>query len=120
MPSMTIQQAYASAVQHHQAGRLQQAEQIYRQILAQQPARADALHLLGLIAYQVGRHEAAVDLIRPAWRISTERIFVIRASAICLPRSPSIVRADFAALRECHIWSRVLCSGWRWPAFIST
>ena len=33
----TISEALAIAVQHHQAGRLQAAEQIYRQILAAQP-----------------------------------------------------------------------------------
>ena len=51
------------AVQHHQSGRLQAAEQIYRQILAVEPNQADALHLLGVIAHQTGRHEVAVEYI---------------------------------------------------------
>ena len=50
----TISEALAIAVQHHQAGRLQAAEQIYRQILAVEPNHADAIHLLGVIAHQVG------------------------------------------------------------------
>ena len=62
----TISQALAIAIQHHQAGRLQAAEQIYRQILEAEPNQADAMHLLGVIAHQVGRHEAAVDYIRRA------------------------------------------------------
>jgi len=66
MLQLTIQQAFALALQHHQRGQLQEAEPIYRQILAQQPAHADALHLLGVLAYQVGRHDVAVDLIRQA------------------------------------------------------
>jgi len=66
MPEMTIQQALQLALEHHNAGRLQEAEQIYRQVLANQPANADALHLLGMIAHQVGQHPAAVDLIRRA------------------------------------------------------
>ena len=60
----TISEALAIAVQHHQAGRLQQAEQIYRNILAVEPNNANAIHLLGLIAYQVGRHEVAVQCNR--------------------------------------------------------
>jgi len=70
---MTIQQAFDLAFQHHQAGRLREAEQLYRQILAQHPAHIDALYLLGVLAHQVGRHDAAVDLIqrviaiRPNW-----------------------------------------------------
>ena len=53
----------AIALQHHQAGRLQAAEQIYRRILAVEPNQADAWHLLGIIAYQVGKHELAVEYI---------------------------------------------------------
>ena len=59
----TISEAMAIAIRHHQAGRLQAAEQIYRQILAAQPGRADAWHLLGVIAHQVGKHEIAIEYI---------------------------------------------------------
>jgi protein O-GlcNAc transferase len=63
---MTIPQAFDLALQKHQAGRLAEAEALYRQILAAQPKHADALHLLGVIAQQVGRHDLAVELIRQA------------------------------------------------------
>lgn len=63
---MTIQQALELALQHHQSGRLEEAEEIYRQILAAEPSNADALHLLGVIAHQVGQNDAALDLIRQA------------------------------------------------------
>jgi predicted O-linked N-acetylglucosamine transferase (SPINDLY family) len=59
----TIPEALAIAIQHHQAGRLQAAEQIYRQILAVEPNHVDALHLLGLLAHHVGRHDVAVEHI---------------------------------------------------------
>ena len=62
----TISQALAIAIQHHQAGRLQAAEQIYRQILALEPNQADAIHLLGVLAHQVGKHEIAVEYLRRA------------------------------------------------------
>jgi tetratricopeptide (TPR) repeat protein len=62
----TISEALAIAIEHHQAGRLQAAEQIYRQILAVQPNHADAWHLLGFLAHQVGRHEVAVEYIQRA------------------------------------------------------
>jgi tetratricopeptide (TPR) repeat protein len=48
---------------HHRAGRLAQAEVDYRRVLAVAPDHADALHLLGVIACQAGRHEAAIELI---------------------------------------------------------
>ena len=63
---MTVPQALELAIQHHQAGRLAEAEALYRQILAVEPGHADALHLLGVVAHQVGRHDVAVELIRQA------------------------------------------------------
>ena len=66
MASLTIQQIFELASQHHQGGRLQEAEQLYRQILAQQPEHSGALNHLGLIAHQAGQSDTAVDLIRRA------------------------------------------------------
>src|SRR5438046_1735006 len=62
----TISDSLALAFQHHQAGELQAAEQIYRQILAVAPDHADVLHLLGLIDFQLCNHESAVELIQRA------------------------------------------------------
>ena len=69
---MTIPEALEIAIQHHRAGRLGEAEALYRQILAAQPDHADALHLLGVVAHQVGRHEAAVEWIRRAITLHPE------------------------------------------------
>jgi tetratricopeptide (TPR) repeat protein len=63
---MTLQQALDLGVRHHQAGRLREAEGIYRQILASDPNNAHALHLLGLLSSQVGQADIAVDYIRRA------------------------------------------------------
>jgi len=60
---MTVPQALELAVQHHQAGRLGEAEALYRQILAVQPGHVDALQMLGCIAHQAGRYDRAVELI---------------------------------------------------------
>jgi len=55
-----------AALREHQAGRLDRAEAIYRQVLRLHPEHADALHLLGVVAHQRGDHEVAVKLIRRA------------------------------------------------------
>jgi tetratricopeptide (TPR) repeat protein len=57
---------FAAAVQHHQAGHLHEAEPLYRQVLTLNPVHADSLHLLGVLALQVGRHDLAADLIGQA------------------------------------------------------
>ncbi|HVT87837.1 MAG TPA: tetratricopeptide repeat-containing glycosyltransferase family protein [Tepidisphaeraceae bacterium] len=63
MSRISIQQAMQLAVGHHQAGRLRDAEMIYRQILAAQPNHPDALHLMGVLASQCGQGQVGVDLI---------------------------------------------------------
>jgi predicted O-linked N-acetylglucosamine transferase (SPINDLY family) len=63
---MTVQQVMEQAIQHHQAGRLQQAETIYRQVLGADPNYPDALHFLGVLAHQMGKNEIALELIRRA------------------------------------------------------
>jgi tetratricopeptide (TPR) repeat protein len=69
MSRVTVSQALQLAIQHHQAGRLQQAEAVYRQILGLEPDNADALHLLGVLAHQCGHHQTAVELIRKSLAI---------------------------------------------------
>ncbi len=61
-----VQDVFADALRHHQAGRLADAERLYRQILEVDCRHADALHLLGVIAHQVGRNDVAVELIGQA------------------------------------------------------
>jgi tetratricopeptide (TPR) repeat protein len=62
----SLQPVFSQAVTHHQAGRLQQAAELYRQILTEQPRHADSLHLLGLVAYKTGRLDEAAGLIADA------------------------------------------------------
>ncbi|HXG11259.1 MAG TPA: tetratricopeptide repeat protein [Gemmataceae bacterium] len=69
---MKIEEALQTAFRHHQAGNLQQAEQLYCQILQVQPQQVDALHLLGLICQRTGRHERAVEYIRQALRLKPD------------------------------------------------
>ncbi|MBF0370230.1 MAG: tetratricopeptide repeat protein [Magnetococcales bacterium] len=54
----------------HQAGRINDAEKIYQQIMAAQPNQADALQLLGVIASQRGEWDLAVDYLGRACAIT--------------------------------------------------
>jgi len=62
----TVAEMFAMAVQNHQAGNLQLALQLYQQIIQADPGHADAHHLLGVLAYRMGRHDQAVGSIRLA------------------------------------------------------
>jgi tetratricopeptide (TPR) repeat protein len=58
--------AYAAAVSHHQRGELARAQELYRNLLAAEPAHAGALHGLGVLAYQERRFDEALGLLLQA------------------------------------------------------
>src|SRR5450755_4602532 len=66
---LTLDDAVQLARQHHQSGRLDQAERLYGVILAQATEHADAWHLAGVCSLQRGDHDAAVVHIQRAVEI---------------------------------------------------
>lgn len=58
--------AFQTALQHHQKGDFAQAEAFYRQILQHDPTHVNALHFSGVLAYQMGQNQAAIELMRKA------------------------------------------------------
>ena len=68
----TITEALAIAVEHHQAGRLAEAEALYRDVLANEPNNANALHLLGVIAKAQGSYTLAAEYIGKALNFSPD------------------------------------------------
>jgi tetratricopeptide (TPR) repeat protein/ubiquinone/menaquinone biosynthesis C-methylase UbiE len=64
------QDSFNEALRLHQAGQFTEAERFYRQILTRDPRHADSLHLLGVLAYQRGEAQSAVDLIGQAIAIT--------------------------------------------------
>lgn len=54
---------FARAYEAHRDGRLADAERDYRAAIDADPVHTDALHLLGVLRHQQGRHEEAADLV---------------------------------------------------------
>ena len=65
-PGLSLQVLLASALDHHRHGRLAEAEGLYRRILSIDPRHAGCLHVLGTLAHQVDRQDAAAAWIRKA------------------------------------------------------
>ena len=84
---------------HHHAGRLDEAEACYRRALADQPDHADALHLLGVIAHQLKRHDVAVTLIGQAIRQNGQNPFYFSNLGIALQNQGKLDEA-IAAYRH--------------------
>lgn len=61
-PQKILQKALAL----HQAGKLSEADALYKKVLDAQPDNPDALHMSGVIAYQTGKVQRAVTLISRA------------------------------------------------------
>jgi protein O-GlcNAc transferase len=61
---------FRAAVRAHQAGRLADAEALYRRVTEQDPLHSDAYNLLGVLHHQTGRSEAAIELARRAIALS--------------------------------------------------
>jgi protein O-GlcNAc transferase len=58
---MDINKAIRSAINHHQAGNLRQAESLYKKISKRQLNNADILHMLGVINSQLENFDCAID-----------------------------------------------------------
>ncbi|MCH7887702.1 MAG: tetratricopeptide repeat protein [Proteobacteria bacterium] len=66
VPEDYLEELASKGIQLHLAGRVQDAENIYRQILEIDPDHADANHLLGGLACQAGNPAQAIGLISKA------------------------------------------------------
>lgn len=66
--TVTAVEALDLAMWLHRAGRLQEAESVYRAVLRGDPHQPDALHYLGVLHHQLGNAEAAVEMIRASLR----------------------------------------------------
>ena len=69
-PAAATGAIFQEALRHHQAGRLAEAKRLYRLVLAADSRHGDALHLLGVLAYQQGRAAQAAELIAKAITIN--------------------------------------------------
>src|SRR5580658_9153542 len=68
-PMLMVRQALDEAWQHCQKGEWQQAEQLYLQVLAEDPDQVDALHGLAAITDLTGRTSQAIDYLQAVLRL---------------------------------------------------
>lgn len=72
MTNDTIPSTLTTALDHHHAGRLEEAEKLYQAILNLNPDQPSALHYKGVIALQTGNHQLAQQLISKALTIEPD------------------------------------------------
>ena len=63
MAGQNDQQLFIAATQHHRAGRLAEAEAIYRDLHSRNPNQPDLLHMMGVLALHQGAPTRSTELI---------------------------------------------------------
>lgn len=66
MSEQSVQELLSLAYEYHRAGQPADAEEIYKQIIAEDPAQPDALYLLGILLFQSGRKQEAAGYLQRA------------------------------------------------------
>jgi predicted Zn-dependent protease len=70
----TLEQVLLQAISHHQAGRIEIAEDLYRTILEVQPQHPQANYQLGLLAVQVNQAENGLPHFAAALQAQPEQV----------------------------------------------
>lgn len=94
----------AAGLAHHQAGRFEEAEHLYQEVLKQHPAHPIGLYLYGALALATGRPQKARELLVKAVALRPEHVEARFAYANALHRSGALGEAicNFRALLAYH------------------
>lgn len=102
----SLADALILGLKFHQVGNIQQAQQIYRQILEVDPLCAEALHLLGLLLHQTGQTEQALEHINQALAVDGSNAVFHSSLALiyrdlgCLPKAAASYQQALAIQPE--------------------
>ncbi len=83
----------STALELHRAGKIQEAQIRYNQILEQEPENADAWHLLGMTFFAQQQLETALDCLGKADRFSPHNCFILANLGLVRRASGDLVRA---------------------------
>jgi tetratricopeptide (TPR) repeat protein len=99
----TIQDALTAAISHHEAGCLDEAAGIYRQILAADATCAPAWYLLGTIAYRVGDVQGAIANFRQTLALNPDLAAVHNELGLAYRDSGDFVAAALSFRRAVEL-----------------
>ena len=96
-PASAVASKLRDAIALHQQGRIEQAEAAYREILQLEPRHFEALHMLGLAAFQKGELQTGIDLVGKAIEIDPDQpsAHVNMGNALRLLKRPQDALASY-------------------------
>ena len=94
---------YTEGLRHHQRGALAEAEAHYRRVLTANPHHFEAMHMMGVLALQVGKIETAVQLLSEAARLAPANAATASNLASALRRAGRLEDALTSACRALEL-----------------
>ncbi|TWB12933.1 tetratricopeptide repeat protein [Nitrospirillum amazonense] len=98
----SLSEVLSTAVAHHEAGRLDDAESLYAAILAQVPDQIDALHLTGVLTLQRAVGAVPADPARVAAGVNLIRRAHAQPDAAAIPDIAANLGRGLSALARAH------------------
>src|SRR4051812_33073999 len=85
----------------HLSGQFREAEAVYREMLAQDPADVTAMHLLGLLLYQQGRRAEGIELIAQTVQMAPDQAaFRFNFGSVLIDSDPAAATGEFRRALE--------------------
>ncbi len=94
MSTAKFQHFLQGGLAHHRAGRLVEADSLYRQARLLCPRHFDAVHLSGLVAFQLGKIPAALELLGRATQIDPRSAVAAMRYALALLAAHKIAEGE--------------------------
>ncbi|MCI0400693.1 MAG: tetratricopeptide repeat protein [Gammaproteobacteria bacterium] len=99
-----LQRLQASALQYLQAGNLNEAEAIYREIIARQPHHADTLNNLGLLAHQRGAQDKAGEYLTKALALNASNPLYVNNLGLVRKAQRKVEEAEACHRKAIALW----------------
>ena len=103
---MELNALFSEGLRHHVEGRVDSAENIYREVLRRSPQHADALHHLGLVHLQLGRVSQAIEEIQSSLKSEPRSSTALANLGYCLNLVGDHQRASAACKAALELDSR--------------
>ncbi len=96
MSNPSTQATLDRAQRLHLAGQFREAEAVYREMLALDPADATSRHLLGLLLYQQGRQAEGIELVsQTVQRFPDHAVFRFNFGSVLIESDPAAATEEF-------------------------
>ena len=69
---LSVDHAFQEGVRAHTEGKLQEAENLYKEVISSQPGHVDANHNLGVLVASLGRFDEAIAFLRTALKFNQD------------------------------------------------